>query len=131
MKEVAIMDITKEFAKALYNRRKQLGLTQDEVADRVGTSKQMVSMYELGKRSPKVGMANRFAEALGTTLDELLGLEGELESFTSEPKTEEARILANGIDKLPKEQRERALAMFRVMFEPQYANLFKKGTDEQ
>ena len=125
------MDITKEFAKALYNRRKQLGLTQDEVADRVGTSKQMVSMYELGKRTPKVDMANKFAEALGTSLDELLGMESELESFTSEPKTEEARILANGIDKLPKEQRERALAMFRVMFEPQYSDLFKKGTDEQ
>lgn len=120
------MDITKEFARALFNKRKQLGLTQDEVAERVGTSKQMVSMYELGKRSPKVGMANKFAEALGTTLDELLGLEGELESFSIEPKTEEARIIANGIDKLPKEQRERALAMFRVMFEPKYANLFTK-----
>ena len=120
------MDITKEFARALFNKRKQLGLTQDEVAERVGTSKQMVSMYELGKRSPKVGMANKFAEALGTTLDELLGLEGELESFSNEPKTEEARIIANGIDKLPKEQRERALAMFRVMFEPRYANLFTK-----
>ena len=119
------------FADKLYMYRKQFDLTQDEVADRVGTSKQMVSMYELGKRTPKVDMANKFAEALGTSLDELLGMESELESFTSEPKTEEARILANGIDKLPKEQRERALAMFRVMFEPQYANLFKKGTDEQ
>ena len=29
------MDITKEFANALYNRRKKLGLTQDEVAERV------------------------------------------------------------------------------------------------
>ena len=125
------MDITKEFANALYNRRKKLGLTQDEVAERVGTSKQMVSMYELGKRSPKVGMANKFAEALGTTLDELLGIEGELEEYSNEPKTQEARILANGIDKLPKEQRERALAMFRVMFEPQYADLFTKGMDEK
>lgn len=125
------MDITKEFAKALYNRRKQLRLTQDEVAERVGTSKQMVSMYELGKRSPKVGMANKFAEALGTSLDELLGLEVDLSEISNEPKTEEARILANGIDKLPKEQRERALAMFRVMFEPQYADLFTKGTNEK
>ena len=124
-------DKTKKFAEAIYNRRKQLGLTQDELAARVGTSKQIVSRYENAQRSPKVLMANKFAEALGTTLDELLGVEGELEAFSNEPKTQEARILANGIDKLPKEQRERALAMFRVMFEPQYADLFKKGTDGQ
>ena len=121
------MDITKEFAKALYNRRKQLGLTQDEVADRVGTSKQMVSMYELGKRSPKVGMANKFAEALGTTLDELLGLEGELEAFSNEPKTPEARLLVKGIDKMPKEQRKAILNMMAGL----YPGLFEEGTDKQ
>ena len=52
------------------------------------------------------------------------------ESSEAVPKTIEARILSEGIDKLPKEQRECALAMFRVMFEPQYANLFTKGTED-
>lgn len=122
------MDIAKEFAQAIYNRRKLLGLTQDEVAERVGTSKQMVSMYELGKRSPKVGMANKFAEALGTTIDELLGLDPIEEGFI--PQTSEAKILSRGIDRLPKEQREQALAMFKVMFAPKYADLFTKEDEE-
>ena len=122
------MDIAKEFAQAIYNRRKLLGLTQDEVAERVGTSKQMVSMYELGKRSPKVGMANKFAEALGTTIDELLGLDPIEEEFI--PQTSEAKILSRGIDRLPKEQREQALAMFKVMFAPKYADLFTKEDEE-
>lgn len=46
------------------------------------------------------------------------------------PKTEEAKILSKGIDKLPKEQRKQALAMFRVMFAPQYAELFSKGEND-
>lgn len=41
------------------------------------------------------------------------------------PKTYEARLLAKGADKLPKEQREQLLAMARVMFE----KAFEKGTE--
>ena len=122
-------DIKESFAKALYNRRKKLGLTQDELAERVGTSKQMVSKYELAQRSPKIGMANRFAEALGTTLDELLGLE-QTEDELVIPQTNEAKILSRCIDRLPKEQREQALAMFKVMFAPKYADLFTKENEE-
>lgn len=125
-------NMTQKFARAVHNRRKELGLTQDELAARIGTTKQMVSKYELGQRSPKVAMANAFAEALETTLDDLLEVEKEENTVEKiePPKTIEARILSEGIDKLPKEQRERALAMFRVMFEPQYANLFTKGTED-
>lgn len=67
------MDMTQRFAKAILRRRKELGLTQEELAKRIGTTKQMISKYELAQRSPKVPMANAFAEALGTTLDDLLG----------------------------------------------------------
>ena len=125
-------NMTQKFAEAVHRRRRELGLTQDELAKRIGTTKQMVSKYELGQRSPKVAMANAFAEALETTLDDLLEVEKEedMSEKVEPPKTIEARILSEGIDKLPKEQRERALAMFRVMFEPQYANLFTKGTED-
>lgn len=122
-----MQDIKESFAKALYNRRKQLGLTQDELAERVGTSKQMVSKYELAQRSPKIAMANKFAEALGTTLDELLGIEGVLEEFTNEPKTHEARLLVKGIDRMPEEQRKAILKMMTGL----YPGLFEEGTDER
>ena len=124
-------NMAKKFAKAVLDRRKELGLTQEELARRVGTSKQMVSKYELGQRSPKVTMANAFAEALETTLDELLGVENESEEIenSNEPKTLEAKILSKGIDRLPKEQREQALAMFKVMFAPQFEDLFTKENE--
>lgn len=45
-----------------------------------------------------------------------------------QPLTPEARILAKGIDKLPQEQREQALAVIRAMF-TKYADYFEKETD--
>ena len=135
-----MMEDSKKFADAILNRRKQLGITQEELANRVGTSKQMVSKYENNQRSPKIFMADAIAAALGTTIDELLEVDSKIIAnqeppdydgiMSGRPKTEEARILAVGIDKLPKEQRERAVAMFKVMFEPQYADLFTKGADK-
>lgn len=85
-------DMTIKFANAIVRRRKELGLTQDELAERVGTTKQVVSKYELGQRSPKVIMANAFATALETTLDEMLGVEppseddARLEALHQNPK---------------------------------------------
>ena len=69
------MDFSKRFATALYTIRKQKKMSQDELAALVGTSKQMVSKYERCERIPKITMANKFAEALGLTLDEMLGVE--------------------------------------------------------
>lgn len=42
------------------------------------------------------------------------------------PKTSEARLLAKGADKLPKEQREQLLAMARLMFDKAFN---EKGTE--
>lgn len=44
------------------------------------------------------------------------------------PRTPEARILAAGIDRLPEEDREKALAVMQAVF-AQYADYFK-GSDE-
>lgn len=113
-------DMTQKFAEAILNRRKQLGLTQEEVAAKVGTSKQMVSRYEHAQRSPKVLMANRFAEALGTTLDEIMGESVKDEAPFIEPlavaKTDEGRMAATLIDRLPKGQRKQIIGVIYAMF---------------
>ena len=113
-------DMTKKFAEAILNRRKQLGLTQEEVAAKVGTSKQMVSRYENAQRSPKVIMANRFAEALGTTLDEIMDESSKSETPFVETlavaKTEEGRMAAALIDRLPKGQRKQIIGVIYAMY---------------
>ncbi len=55
-------------------RRKQLGMTQEELAERVGTSQRQISKYETGKQDPTGDVIIALAFALDTTADWLLGL---------------------------------------------------------
>ena len=52
-------------------RRTQAGLTQAELAERAGVSRQLVAAVEAGRNVPAVDAALRLAGALGTTADEL------------------------------------------------------------
>ena len=113
------------FGKTMKEIREQHDWTLEEMAQKLGTTKQALSKYERGERTPKVTVAAKFADILGIPLEQLIGLE-EVEQAEEVPQTYEAKILAKGIDKLPKEQREQALSMFKLMFAPQYAELFTK-----
>lgn len=53
--------------------RKEKGWTQDELAKKMGISRATVAQYEAGKRKPKYETIVRFADALGTSADDLLG----------------------------------------------------------
>ena len=44
-------------------------------------------------------------------------------------KTVEARLLAKGVDSMPKEKREQALAIMKTIF-VQYADFFNKENDD-
>ena len=46
------------------------------------------------------------------------------------PRTQEARILSKGIDKMPKEQREQAIAVMKAVFS-QYSDYFDKGDSDE
>lgn len=46
-------------------------MTQAELADRVGTTRQTIIAIEQGKYSPSLEVAFRIAHALGATLDEV------------------------------------------------------------
>jgi len=52
--------------------RRKKGLTQEELASEVGTSKQAISYYETGKRIPSSIMLKKLAEKLDVTADYLL-----------------------------------------------------------
>ena len=108
-------------------------LTLDDVAKHLGVGRQAIYKYEQGTVT-NIPLENleKMASLFGTTPGYLAGWKEDHpeDPLVNKPQTTEARILAEGIDKLPKEQRERALAVFRAMFEPQYADLFTKGTND-
>lgn len=51
------------------NARKVAGLTQQQVADTIGTSKQSYAMYEQGTRQPRLEKLKQIAKACGVKLD--------------------------------------------------------------
>ena len=61
------------FGQRMRQIRKSRGLSQDEFAAMLGTSKQILSRYELEQRSPRIDQVSRYAEKLGVSVDYLLG----------------------------------------------------------
>lgn len=57
---------------SIRHHRKRLGLTQLELAERIGVSVQAISKWETNTGLPDISMAVPLARALGTTTDELL-----------------------------------------------------------
>lgn len=60
--------------KRIVARRKQMGLTQDKLAELLGVTAQAVSKWENDQSCPDITMLPRLAEVFGCTTDELLGL---------------------------------------------------------
>lgn len=65
--------------------RKAKGWTQQELAEHMGTSQQVVQRYEAGVRNLKASVLIRLSEVLGVTVAYLLGMT-EAEPDTSQPE---------------------------------------------
>lgn len=93
-------------------RRKALGMSQDELSELTGANRVTISQYENGKYLPSVTALQRIAEALGTTPAALTG-----EAVNAEvPQSKEAREISGAMDRLTKDQRAQALEVMKVMF---------------
>lgn len=115
--------------------RKAAHMSQDELADAIGANRVTISKYENDVYAPSVDGLLRLTKALKITIAELTGeipLSDEEKNDTETPKTYEARLISGAIDKMPKEQRERALDIMRVVFAEYAAEFDKEGneTDE-
>jgi transcriptional regulator with XRE-family HTH domain len=63
------------FGQALMKFRKRKGLTQGQLAERMGTSIRMVSYFERQMKNPEVATLEKLAQALGVQPGELLNAE--------------------------------------------------------
>ena len=71
--------MTIELGNRLAELRKKHGLSQEELADQLGVSRQAVSKWERGEASPDTDNLIELARIYGISLDELLGLKKEEE----------------------------------------------------
>lgn len=81
-----------EIANRLVELRRKKGLSQEELADLLGVSRQAVSKWERAEASPDTDNLICLAKIYGVSLDELLGIHVEKESKEKEPKEKEATI---------------------------------------
>ena len=70
--------------KRMRDRRRELGITQAQLAEMVGTAQARISQIENGESEPSIDVLMRLARALGVTTDYLLGM-GESEESDREP----------------------------------------------
>ena len=71
-----------DFATSLKRIRTERGMSQEEFATFLGTSKQNISRYELGEVSPKISTAAKMAEKLGITIAQLNGDDSQSSTYT-------------------------------------------------
>lgn len=110
--------------------RKKKGIQQKELAIAIGVSNPTVSDWETGKKDPSGERLRKLARYFGVDELTVLGTAIDFGSgYTSMPRTQEARLISGAIDKMPKEQREKALDIMRVIF-AEYADEFDKEGNE-
>ena len=65
----------------LYKARKSSGLSQEEVAEKLGVSRQTVSKWETGETLPDIRQAAALAHMYGVTLDELTRYDADIKEI--------------------------------------------------
>lgn len=113
-----------DIGKKMFDRRKELGLTLEEVGEAVGVGKSTVRKWENGMiRNMGRDKIAKLAEILKMNPVEFVpgNMTMDLQLFSAgkkqnSPKTEEARIISAGIDKMEPERREQALKVLQTIF---------------
>ena len=59
-----------KFGEFIYQKRKELGLTQDELGYKLGVTNKAVSKWETGDNLPDIMMLKKLAQVFGLTVDE-------------------------------------------------------------
>ncbi|MBP5694274.1 MAG: helix-turn-helix transcriptional regulator, partial [Bacilli bacterium] len=76
--------MTIEIADRLIQLRKKHGLSQEELADKLGLSRQAVSKWERAEASPDTDNLICLAKLYGVSLDELLSTDDDVETIVKE-----------------------------------------------
>ena len=107
------------FGSKLKQIRISMGLSQEEFAAKLNTTKQVISRYETEQRTPKITIAQNYAEILNVPLNDLIDNNIELNIKKSIPVSEDAlsndeMLLINLFRQIPFESRPLVLSMIKA-----------------
>ena len=66
-----------QLANKIYNTRKEKGLSQEKLAEKINVTRQTISNWELGETSPNPEQLILLSKSLNKSIDELVGNEFE------------------------------------------------------
>ena len=95
--------MNKNIGEKLFERRKAAGLSQEELAEKIGVSRQAVSKWERGESSPDTENLIALAKLYNISLDELVfGESGETKNTNVHIDKEGVNVIENGHIVFPK-----------------------------
>ena len=106
--------------------RKARGMNQDQLAELASLNRVTIAKYESGRVEPGAQSLARIADALEVSADTLLGRSDEMPPPPAHPHTEEACIVSGAMDRMPPEDREKALNVLKTI----YADYFDKEEEK-
>ena len=110
-----------EFGKRLRQVRRAQDISQEELALRIGTSKQVISRYEIGARVPKINVASEFARILGVPVDYLLGNTDDPrlpeEIMGTKNNDEILKVIENVVRRMTDVERRRMINLMHAAFD--------------
>ena len=77
----------------IYNSRKEKGLSQEKLAEKINVTRQTISNWELGETSPNPEQLILLSKSLNKSIDELVG--NEFEPSKSDGKFDSLKTLEN------------------------------------
>lgn len=116
---IRVINMDQTFGDRLKAIRLEKHMSQDEFAALLGTSKQVISRYETNQRTPKVTVANKYAEILNISLNTLLGEESDAESNGDITFDDFTYALHDETKELTEENKQKLLEMARFFKEQQ------------
>lgn len=100
-----------DFGEQIRALRQNAGLTQQQLADKLGVTKSTVSYYEQAVRFPSTDVIVNLAEVFHITTDQLLGLEPKSQTLdVTDLPEEDIEFLQNAVDLLRRKNNEREAA---------------------
>lgn len=87
-------------------------MSQEELAEKIGSKKQVISRYERGERIPKISAGKKIADALGISLSTLMGVEEPEEEIIPPSPRQKLMDFVSGI---PEEKCEQVLRIMKAI----------------
>lgn len=97
-------------------RRKNLGFTQEDLAEMTGSSQNQIWMYESGKRMPSLEKLIQLAEVLQTSTDWLLGLSDDIMPIQSVKELSDAELRLLNLYRSKSTDQQENLLKYAEMF---------------